>query len=128
MKTVTLFRPVGVRELALLRDSGFRRWPPRLAEQPIFYPVTNEAYAVQIARDWNTKDDLNGNLGYVTRFEVEAPYLERFEKRVVGGKEHEEFWIPAEDLEALNDHIVGVIEVIRGFSSEGEISTDGVRL
>ena len=50
-----LFRPVGPIELALIAESGFRRFPPRLPEQPIFYPVCNEAYAVEIARDWNGK-------------------------------------------------------------------------
>ena len=38
-ETVTLFRPVGPKELALLQQNGFSRWPPRLPEQPIFYPV-----------------------------------------------------------------------------------------
>ena len=126
MKSITLFRPVGVRDLALLRDSGFRRWPSRLAEQPIFYPETNEAYAAQMARDWNTKDDLNGARGYGVQFRVASRFLERFEKRVVGGSEHEEYWIPAEDLEALNDAIVGTIDVIRAFSPDGECAVDAI--
>lgn len=50
-ETVTLYRPTGPEELELVRASGFRRWPPRLPEQPIFYPVTNGAYARQIARN-----------------------------------------------------------------------------
>jgi hypothetical protein len=51
--TVTLYRPVGPEELALIRLSGFRAFPPRLPEQPIFYAVLTEAYAVKIARDWS---------------------------------------------------------------------------
>jgi hypothetical protein len=47
--TITLFRPTGPEEHALLVANGFTAWPPRLPEQPIFYPVTNEAYAVEIA-------------------------------------------------------------------------------
>jgi hypothetical protein len=50
----TLYRPVGRKELELIRASEFRFFPPRLASQPFFYPVLNEEYAVQIARDWNT--------------------------------------------------------------------------
>jgi hypothetical protein len=119
-KTVTLFRPVGQRELERLQESGFRRWPPRLPEQPIFYPVTNEGYAIQIARDWNTKDETNGSVGYVTRFKLNADYLDGFAKQTVGGQDHTEYWIPAEDLENLNDQIVGVIEVIRKFTPSGE--------
>lgn len=71
---------VSPRELALVAKSGYRRWPPRLPEQPIFYPVTNEAYA----------------------------------------REHEEYWIPAEELEAMNDAIVGGIEVVTSYARSAE--------
>ena len=53
MKTVTLWRPVGPKELMLIKLSGMKVFPPRLPDQPIFYPVTTEAYAIKIARDWN---------------------------------------------------------------------------
>ena len=111
---VTLYRPVGAKELALVEGADFRSFPPRLPDQPIFYPVTNEAYATQIARDWNAR--LNEDrLGYVTRFKVDAAYLARFERKVVGGAEHEEYWIPAEGLDEFNEKIVGRIEVIACF-------------
>ncbi len=61
--TTILYRPTGPEELALVRDSGYKRWPPRLPGQPIFYPVTNEAYARQIATRWNIGDS---GVGYVT--------------------------------------------------------------
>lgn len=48
-----LWRPTGPSELDLVRRSGWRRWPPRLPDQPIFYPVLTEDYAIRIARDWN---------------------------------------------------------------------------
>jgi hypothetical protein len=110
--TVTLFRPTGPKEMELLRASGFRRWPPRLPEQPIFYPVTNEQYAIEIARRWNAAGD---GIGYVTRFEVRAAFMGRYEIQKVGRADHTEWWIPAEDLEELNDNIVGLIEVIGEF-------------
>src|SRR3712207_7937990 len=47
--TLTLFRPVGLEELELIRASGDREFPPRLPEQPIFYPVLNEGYAARSA-------------------------------------------------------------------------------
>ena len=46
---MTLYRPVGLNELDLIAQSGYRRFPPRLPEQPIFYPVCNEGYAVESA-------------------------------------------------------------------------------
>ena len=53
MGIVTLFRPVGPAELELIKASGWKAFPPRLPDQPIFYPVTNHAYATQIARDYS---------------------------------------------------------------------------
>lgn len=113
--TVTLYRPTGPNELALVEKSGFKRWPPRLPEQPIFYPVTNELYATEIARDWNVS--ASGS-GYVTRFEVEKSFMDRYDIQQVGAAHHTEWWVPAEDLEALNDNIVGAIEVIATFGPE----------
>ena len=95
--------------MELLRQGGFRKWPPRLPEQPIFYPVTNEQYAIEIASRWNVKDS---GVGFVTRFEVQKDFMDRYSIQKVGGAHHTEWWVPAEDLEELNDHIVGIIEVI----------------
>jgi hypothetical protein len=107
--TTTLYRPVGPRELELIAESGYRRFPPRLPEQPIFYPVCNEAYAVEIAQQWNTKSD---GVGFVLQFAIQADFISRYQRQVVGARHHEEYWIPAEDLDAFNDAIVGPIEVI----------------
>ena len=114
MEKITLYRPVGKNELALIEESGFTRFPPRLPEQPIFYPVLNEDYAAQIARDWNAKYNADKS-GYVTKFEVRKEFLDNYETKIVGGKTHEEYWIPAEDLEEFNRSIVGKIEVIAEF-------------
>ncbi|MEA2579213.1 MAG: hypothetical protein QOE83_105 [Actinomycetota bacterium] len=115
---VTLFRPVGQAELDLIEESDYKRFPPRLPHQPIFYPVATESYAVQIARDWNTKDAASGRVGYVTRFNVKGSFLSNYQVQVVGGSEHREYWIPAEELAEFNDHIVGTIEVIHEFHGD----------
>jgi hypothetical protein len=112
--SVTLYRPVGPEELALIRESGFRRFPPRLPQQPIFYPVISEAYATKIARDWNVKAS---GAGYVTRFAVLRSFLDRYQVQVAGGSKHLEYWIPASDLSEFNENIVGPIEIITEFSS-----------
>lgn len=116
--TATLYRPVGRAELDLIAASGFRDFPPRLAHQPIFYPVLDREYAGEIARDWNTKDRASGYAGYVTRFEVDSNFLQRYEVQTVGASRHREYWIPAEDLLDFNSNIVGLIEVIEVFTSE----------
>jgi len=107
--TTILWRPVGQRELELIADSGWARFPPRLAGQPIFYPVLNEEYATRIAREWNTKDPASGFVGHVLRFEVDAEYLRQFPPHRVGGAGIDELWVPADQLEEFNDHIVGEI-------------------
>ena len=108
-ETVTLFRPTGPEELKLVEDSGFREWPPRLPGQPIFYPVTNERYAVEIASQWNVKDS---GVGYVTRFEVKREFMDKYEVHTVGASYHTEWWVPDAELPELNKNIVGKIEVI----------------
>ena len=110
-----MYRPTGPKELALVRKSGFRRWPPRLAGQPLFYPVTNRDYAMQIAREWNVAES---GFGCVTRFHVRASFMDRYRIHKAGTSNQTEWWIPAEDLEALNEHIVGEIEVIETFGDE----------
>lgn len=120
-----LYRPVGKRELELIEQSGYRAFPPRLPEQPIFYPVLNQRYAEEIAGRWNTRDARSGYRGYVTRFEVEDRYISRFESHIVGASWHEEFWIPAGELEEFNRHILGRIEVVKTFGPEEEPEADG---
>ncbi len=106
---IVLFRPVGEAELDLIRASGWRAFPPRLPEQPIFYPVLNEEYATQIASDWNTRDR---GTGYVLRFQIDAAFLRRYEVKTVGSSIHQEYWIPAEELDEFNRHIIGLIELV----------------
>lgn len=110
-----LYRPVGTKELKLIEQSGYTKFPPRLPDQPIFYPVLNEQYATEIASRWNVKYN-EDHKGYVTQFEVEDEYCKQFEVQTVGASYHQELWIPAEELENFNQHIVGNIQVISEFS------------
>jgi hypothetical protein len=114
-ETITLYRPTGPTELQLVADSRYRRWPPRLPDQPIFYPVLDEDYARKIAAEWNVPAS---GAGYVMRFNVRKDYLDAYEVRQVGGRTILEYWIPAEELETFNDNIVGPIEVIAEYPAE----------
>jgi hypothetical protein len=124
--TITMYRPVGQKELDLIAESGYLAFPPRLDWQPIFYPVLNEQYAIQIARDWNTKDVGSGFVGYVTRFLVQAEFASRYSPQKVGSKEAIELWVPAEELAMFNKNIVGRIEVIHEYRSAPEQGQDDV--
>lgn len=117
-----LYRPVGPEELELIRQARWSRFPPRLPEQPIFYPVLQKEYAIRIARDWNVKAS---GAGFVTRFAVDRDYLSAFDVHDAGGSEYTEYWIPADELEAFNEHIRGPIEVIAEFHAAEGAADDG---
>lgn len=110
-----LFRPVGLTELELIAASHWRAFPPRLSHQPIFYPVLTQVYAEAIARNWNTKDANSGFAGFVTRFMVTDEWAGRYPVQIVGSREDQELWVPAEELAEWNRHIVGTIEAIASF-------------
>jgi hypothetical protein len=118
--TKTLYRPVGEKELELIAESGWRAFPPRLPHQPFFYPVFTESYAIQIARDWNTKDEASGYVGHVTRFAIDAAFIARYEERVVGSSDHRELWVPADELAAFNEHLIGLIEIVATFTDSSK--------
>lgn len=95
-----------------MEKADMRAFPPRLPEQPIFYPVLTEDYAIKIAKDWNVKAS---GAGYVTRFDVSKTYLDSYEVQEAGGRVHLEYWIPAEEMDAFNAAIVGQIVITKQF-------------
>ncbi len=118
-----LYRPTGQKELDLVADSGWKRWPPRLPDQPIFYPVTTFEYAEKIARDWNSSGAAPDNVGYVTQFEVSDKIAQKYPVEIAGGKDHAELWVPAEELEAFNDEILGKIEIVAKYLDRKRVKT-----
>ncbi len=108
--------------MKLILDLALKAFPPRLPEQPIFYPVLNKSYADQIAKEWNTKDRFSGFVGFVTAFKVRSPFIDQYDEQIVGATKHKELWIPAEDLEELNTNIedrIQVIDIFYGADYEG---------
>jgi hypothetical protein len=119
MKTVKLYRPVGLKELELIMNTGWKKFPPRLEWQPIFYPVLNQPYAAQIAREWNTRDEFAGYCGIVLEFGLLESHFLTFTVQNVGGAIHNELWVPAEELEEFNKNIVGDIWMVEAFFGDG---------
>ncbi|SHH09548.1 hypothetical protein SAMN05421866_2107 [Chryseobacterium oranimense] len=115
MNTKTLYRPVGEKEMILIAENGYKKFPPRLEWQPIFYPVLDESYASEIAEKWNTRDEAGNYLGFVTKFNVKEETANQYPAQNVGARNHNELWVPSEELDDFNDAIVGEIEVIRMF-------------
>mgnify|MGYP000497865113 CR=1 FL=1 len=114
MNTTKLYRPVNKAELDLIQDSGWKKFPPRLPDQPIFYPVTNQEYASQITTEWNLPTYKNG---FVTEFVLSNKYLSKFKVEKVGLDHHTELWVPAEELEEFNSQIIDNIEVVEAYHS-----------
>ncbi|MFT3979000.1 MAG: ADP-ribosylation/crystallin J1 [Ferruginibacter sp.] len=125
MNVKTLYRPVGIKELELIIVSSWKAFPPRLEWQPIFYPVLNQRYAEKIAKDWNTEDEFSGYCGIVTKFDVAKDHFEKYKVENVGDEMHNELWVPAEELDIFNQHIVGKIEVVKVFFGEKFIMPEG---
>lgn len=111
--STTLYRPVNKEELDLIKQSNYKAFPPRLPEQPIFYPVMNKEYAIQISKEWNVP--AYGS-GYVVKFSVDSNYLNQYEIKTVGNTNHKELWIPAGRLKEFNDNIIGEIEIIEEYN------------
>jgi hypothetical protein len=82
--------------------------------------VLNEEYAAHIAQEWNATKPEHEYTGFVTRFRVRRSFIQRYEVHRVGGHIHEEYWIPAEDLDELNRNLVGPIEVLAQFRGGAE--------
>jgi hypothetical protein len=112
-----LYRPVGLKELKLIAQTGYKAFPPRLPDQPIFYPVLNFEYTEQIANGWNTRYN-NPPCGFVTKFEVEDNYISKFKVETAGARMHQELWVPAEELREFNSHIIGKITVEAAYYGE----------
>ena len=112
-----LYRPVGSAELKFIAESGYRAFPPRLPDQPIFYPVLIERYAAEIAEKWNVRYN-SEHKGYITRFEVDDEFCRKYQVQIVGKSYHQELWVPAEELKEFNSHIIGSIEVIKEYGVE----------
>ena len=113
MKTKTLYRPVGEKEMILIAESNFKKFPPRLDWQPIFYPVLNEKYAIEISSQWNTNDAFGNYLGFVTKFEITEEEFLKHKIENVGAEHNDELWVLAEDLETFNNSIIGYIEITK---------------
>jgi hypothetical protein len=78
--------------------------------------VLNFEYAEEIARGWNTM--ASPFAGFVTEFEIDDEYAGSFETHTVGARRHQELWVPAENLDEFNTHIVGSIRVAAAYYGE----------
>ncbi len=118
--TTVLYRPVGRRELELIRESGFRAFPPPPPGQSKFKPTLTREYAAEVARNWSAKEKTRACSDvYVTRFHVDSAFLSRYSQHQVAGSIHREYFIPAEELDEFNGQIRGIIELVAEYHYPG---------
>ncbi len=126
---MVLYRPVGLRELELIAESGYREFPARFVWQPIFYPVVTREYARAIITQWNCKESEAGHCGFITEFDIEDEFVARYPvQQLGGGPIYRELWVPAAELAEWNEHIIGNIRVIEsvygaGFIGESDLES-----
>lgn len=51
----------------------------------------------------------------MTRFRVQTEFLEHYPVQQAGGRTILELWVPAEELDEFNAHLIGLIEVVHEF-------------
>jgi len=124
---ITLYRPTGANELQLIIDSGMKHFPPRLFWQPIFYPVLNAAYAIEIAQGWNMGDPEGDGAGFVTAFEIPEAYFKTFDIQTVGLTHHQELWVPADQLDTFNANIINGIHIQHAFLGRQFSMTESIK-
>jgi len=100
-----LFRAVGEKEFRLIQQNGFKGFPARMPGRRKMNLAPDKEYAMQIALKRNTEDRRN----YILEFEADDNYIFWFGTKTADG--HQEYNIPAEQIDEFNSHITGLISV-----------------
>lgn len=122
--TVTLRRPTGRVELALVEASDWRAWPPGPPgppKQPILCPVPHEDHALRTARCRNAPAS---GAGCATTFRGDAAFTARSPGRQAGRRTLLEMGaplaegrrrVPAEEPAGSDKRLAGPAEAVREF-------------
>lgn len=112
MNTIHLYRPVGLKELDLIKQSYWKNFPERLPDQPIFYPVLTYEYAELIISSWNINEEFAGYAGAITKFDIDLEFIKKYKVETAGGPTLQELWVPSEELSAFNEKIISTIKIV----------------
>lgn len=118
-----LYRPLDAEEYHAIEARRFHGFPPRSEEQPIFTALLSEEGASQIARHMRISKQAD-NTVYVVSFLVDDAYIRQFPVQQAHERDRRALWIPADELDILNQHLIGDIRVLASYQierSEGEV-------
>ncbi len=112
IETLTLYKPLTPIQLAAVIESGWRSFSLDHPSQKNFYLKVNKNYADLVAKMWSAP---KYSAGYVAELEIEQHFIEQYELQSIAYDDQSEYRIPVEDLNKLNQHIIGLIDVISAF-------------
>ena len=118
-----LYRPLSAEEYRAVEEKGFTGFPPRSEEQPLFTALLSEEGATQIARHMRISKTAE-NLIYVVSFLVDDAYIRQFPVQHANERNRRALWIPADEVDILNQHLIGKIRLIASYQidrSDGEV-------
>ena len=118
-----LYRPLSAEEYRAVEEKGFTGFPPRSEEQPLFTALLSEEGATQIARHMRIAKTAE-NLIYVVSFLVDDAYIRQFPIQHANERNRRALWIPADEVDILNQHLIGKIRLIASYQidrSDGEV-------
>lgn len=118
-----LYRPLNAEEFHAVEARSFRGFPPRSDEQPLFTALLSEEGASQIAKHMRIAKEAE-NTVYVVSFLVEDAYIRQFPVQHAEERNRRALWLPAEEVDILNQHLIGTIRVIASYQidrANGEV-------
>ncbi|MBQ5334654.1 MAG: hypothetical protein J6Z45_01760 [Oscillospiraceae bacterium] len=118
-----LFRPLPAEEFRQIEANGFASFPARSSGQQLFTALLSHEGAAEIARRMRIEKQAEHTV-YVVGFLVEDAYIRQFSVQNSDQPERSALWIPAEEIDILNQHLVGKIRMLDCFEidrSDGDI-------
>ncbi len=109
-----LYRPLCAEEYREVESLSFQGFPPRAGDQPLFTALLSQEGASQIARRMRVAKQTDPTV-YVVSFLVDDAYIRQFPVQHNEDRERRALWIPADEIDILNQHLIGGIRVLASY-------------
>lgn len=109
-----LYRPLCADEYHEIEALKFQGFPPRSGEQPLFTALLSQEGASQIAKHMKVAKQTEPTV-YVVSFLVDDAYIRQFPVQHTEDRNRRALWIPADEMDILNQHLIGGIRVLASY-------------
>ena len=106
-----LYRPLCAEEYHEIEAMKFKGFPARNPDQPLFTALLSQEGASQIAKRMKVAKQADPTV-YVVSFLVDDAYIRQFPVQHTDDRNRRALWIPAEEMDILNQHLIGGIRVL----------------